>query len=408
MLKRMGQIGLIVLLTGFLLGLGRFAYLRFSSGELYPEYSSLRADPMGTKALFESLQRVGGYEVTRRVHTRAAEESLTEGTIFMLGAFGLAESQEMAIEGWAKAGARVVVGLNGGTYWLWAEAEEQQEQEEETHNKPDEEEPMPAEEGETRGKGIFKDLKAKWSKAMIEAQLAERLVAVRADRSEADLPEKLFWAGIAYFELPEGNDGEQGWQVVYTANEQPVVIEQRVGLGKVILAADSFLFSNEALLRERSPEFLLWAAGPQGQVVFDETHLGVEKGSSIMVALREYGLEGLFLGFIVTASLWVWKSGSSFVPPYRLEEESDAESVEGKTAREGVIHLLQRNIAPEDLPGVSLAEWKKSHPNLNQFDASRLHEAERILEAYHGSPRKERNPVETYRLMARALSSQAN
>ena len=43
-----------------------------------------------------------------------------------------------------------------------------------------------------------------------------------------------------------------------------------------------------------------------------------------------------------------------------------------ETAREGVVHLLERNIPADDLPEICLAEWRKSHPNLNQFDAARF------------------------------------
>ena len=33
--------------------------LRFESGDVLPEYSTLRADPMGTKAFYESLENLG-------------------------------------------------------------------------------------------------------------------------------------------------------------------------------------------------------------------------------------------------------------------------------------------------------------------------------------------------------------
>jgi len=32
--------------------------LRFQSGDIYPAYSSFRADPLGTKALYESFNRL--------------------------------------------------------------------------------------------------------------------------------------------------------------------------------------------------------------------------------------------------------------------------------------------------------------------------------------------------------------
>ena len=41
--------------------------LRFSTGEVYPYYSTLRSDPLGTKALYYSLQELPGLRVERNV-----------------------------------------------------------------------------------------------------------------------------------------------------------------------------------------------------------------------------------------------------------------------------------------------------------------------------------------------------
>ena len=49
----------------FALGLVQLFRWRFEIGDVYPPYSSLRTDPMGTRALFESFQAVGGISVAR-------------------------------------------------------------------------------------------------------------------------------------------------------------------------------------------------------------------------------------------------------------------------------------------------------------------------------------------------------
>lgn len=48
----------IVLLFAF--GLVQLFRWRFEAGDVYPPYSSLRTDPMGTQALFESFQAIPG------------------------------------------------------------------------------------------------------------------------------------------------------------------------------------------------------------------------------------------------------------------------------------------------------------------------------------------------------------
>src|SRR5439155_26641627 len=56
---------LLVLLAVFGLGVGRLFQLRFEAGDVYPPYSSLRADPLGTKAFFEGLKILHGITVER-------------------------------------------------------------------------------------------------------------------------------------------------------------------------------------------------------------------------------------------------------------------------------------------------------------------------------------------------------
>ena len=52
-------------LLAFAAGLYHLFRLRFDTGDVYPPYSSLRADPLGTMALLESLQRMPGISVRR-------------------------------------------------------------------------------------------------------------------------------------------------------------------------------------------------------------------------------------------------------------------------------------------------------------------------------------------------------
>src|SRR5215831_17008404 len=53
------------LAAAFIFGLFELFQLRFEAGDVYPEYSSLRADPLGTMALYESLQRIPELSVRR-------------------------------------------------------------------------------------------------------------------------------------------------------------------------------------------------------------------------------------------------------------------------------------------------------------------------------------------------------
>src|ERR1700727_2548895 len=49
----------------FACGLALLFELRFAHGDVYPAYSSLRADPLGTMAFYEGLSKIPGLSVRR-------------------------------------------------------------------------------------------------------------------------------------------------------------------------------------------------------------------------------------------------------------------------------------------------------------------------------------------------------
>ena len=67
------------------LGLIRLFKLRFEAGDVYPAYSSLRSDPLGTMAFYESLGKVPGIFGTPRFQRR---ESFAGGAAHGLPASG--------------------------------------------------------------------------------------------------------------------------------------------------------------------------------------------------------------------------------------------------------------------------------------------------------------------------------
>src|SRR5262245_20527980 len=56
-------------LAAFALGIVHLFKLRFESGDVYPAYSSLRTDPLGTRAFFESLGLTPGVSARRDLST---------------------------------------------------------------------------------------------------------------------------------------------------------------------------------------------------------------------------------------------------------------------------------------------------------------------------------------------------
>jgi hypothetical protein len=93
---------------------------RFTAGNVYPFYSSLRTDPLGTRALFESLDRLP-FTTSLRSFTKLEKLEGTPGqTLMLLHVTPDAFSDGTQIDGeavmkFAATGGRVVVTLNGQT-----------------------------------------------------------------------------------------------------------------------------------------------------------------------------------------------------------------------------------------------------------------------------------------------------
>jgi hypothetical protein len=199
------------------------------------------------------------------------------------------------------------------------------------------------------------------------------------EKPVAGLPETLPWYGRYVFATPTNSS----WSIVYAIRIQPVVLEQKVGLGSIVVVADTFPFSNEALRVECSPAFLLWALG-RGDVVFDETHLGIRGGSGVAVLMREFRLHGLILGSLLLAGLWIWRNAAPLVPPPQITEDAE-QAMEGKTAREAVVHLLRKNLKGADALRAGLEEWAKAHPPQYYWEEVRLKEARDLVQSVAGS-----------------------
>ena len=77
---------LLVCVAAFVLGLMHLFKLRFDVGDVYPKYSSLRADPLGTMAFYESLERMPYIFVRRDFSTGNQMPHGKETTYLHLGA----------------------------------------------------------------------------------------------------------------------------------------------------------------------------------------------------------------------------------------------------------------------------------------------------------------------------------
>ena len=296
----------VLLLAVFLVGIVELFLLRFAAGDVYPPYSSLRADPYGTRALYESLEKIPGAIVVRHLKPLNMLEGAA-GVVFYTGVhpqmLALASNKELErFEAVVQRGARLILALQP------------------VKDKPE----------------------AKLGRSIIEERWGVRLAY--SQESEDLLPSQT----LLYFDHPDKN-----WQTLRQAS----VIARGLGKGSIVLVANVYLLSNEALLASRDTDLLAAIiGGPAQRFTFDEYHFGVEETGSLAALARKYGLQGLVAGLLVLAALFVWQSSASFLPPREVEE---AEAL-GKSAVSGFVNLLRRGIPSTELLPLCAKEWRKS------------------------------------------------
>lgn len=365
---------------------------RFSSGDIYPYYSSLRTDPLGVKALYESLDNTSAWVCERNYKDLEKLEGASDRTLMLLHLSTDTFSNGNEIDGrsilkFAAAGGRVVITIDGQSDTWDKIAKRAEERREENRIRKEKEKKQP--EKKTTGK---KDSKKKQQDIEDQSEfdlddetpLDEALGIFIKPRNFVMTPKGSYaletskeltlaanelpaWYSktALVFEKPDNimpGDGEakkdgkkivatpplktnmkNKWKVLATVKDDIMLAERRVSHGSIVVVTDSYFASNEALLKEPAPVFLAWLVGNARHVIFDETHLGTSENPGIMTLALRYHLQGFFFAGLMLFALYVWQSSTSLVPPNdELDQASNHVSGHGATA--GLVSLLRRGV----------------------------------------------------------------
>lgn len=373
--------GLLILTALFFAGVGRLCLLRFRRGDVYPRLSSLRADPLGVKGLYDAIAESGEQEVDRNYRPLDKLQGGQKSTLFYLGA-DLNESSEDLEDllQLAMSGKRVVIAFDPMT----------SESRESKHSitdasptptptlAPDQSKEKPEKKTKKHKKAKAKkdkkeepeeesvhwiSWKARLERAGFTIQVEpnwERLnLNAQPASPEASTSPVLSWHGVAWIEAP-------GQKALYLCANKPVIVERSMGKGSLVLATDSYFLTNEALRKERASGLLAELIGANRTVVFDEFHLHSVEQAGVSTLVRQYRLEGVFVVFAILAALFVWKNAMPLIP--RLEDTSLEGNVEktltGRGATEGFVNLLRRSIPPGRIVAVCIEEWNSAFAHL--------------------------------------------
>ncbi len=220
----------------------------------------------------------------------------------------------------------------------------------------------------------------------------QKYLILEAISLRPDLPSAIPWHTNLYFELFDDR-----WQTLYAVDGKPVIIERPMGTGTLVLCADSYFISNQALRSERYPQLLAWLIGRHSRIIFDESHFGIYKHPGVADLLRNFGFHWFFGALAMLALLFVWKNALYFVPPRTEDVLSAAEVVSEKDSTQGLIALLRRNINSRKILQVCGQEWQQTFKKDKRIKSAAVEQMQGILQTELNAPQKKSDPVGEYR-----------
>lgn len=342
---------LVLAAIAFVAGLAGLFRDRFEAGDIYPAYSSLRSDPMGCRAMYEALRGYPGMTVSR-VFSQADYRDQGPGSVFLYfgataGPEGIRKADMRVLDSLAREGNRIVLSFAPrGPDSRW--------------------EPMPEDSAEAAAdslkasgapSGPAKKLPAaKRDSSRIRGfHLALDTAAGRRSPASAlgNIQDTLPWISRLYFDSLEGP-----WAVLYLRDSLPVMVERPLGKGSMVLIADTYWASNEALFAFLPGRLLSLLAAGHTRLLFDERHLGLHRNDSLVDLLVKYRMHLLLPSLLLLLLAYFWKLRSAFDAPETAvaSSRSPAEPLGGA----GLAGLLRRNIPAGELLGNCYSQWKET------------------------------------------------
>ena len=320
----------------FAAGVIRLFLRQFASGEAYPEFSSLRTDRMGTKLLFDSFGKLPGIAVERNL--RPFEFLPRDGSAVLL--LGLDPLRTSRNEGLLRAAEAVAARGNRVVLALHLEADDPFV----TQHLLD-----TAERKGRNDRPSAPALKERWK------------VGLRLH------PELRFKHRLSFAQA-------EGWKPVEQTDAGILAIEREFGKGTVLLMAESVDLTNGSVVFVDRLHAASRAVGGMPRVIFDEQHLGVAESGTVVGMARQFRLTGLAVGLGLCAALFIWRNASAFPP---AAASGRADRLAGRTSHAGLLTLLKRHIAPDELAAVCWREWL--HANGAAATADVRKQAEDVL-----------------------------
>lgn len=393
--RTLAVLGVLAVAVAFFLGLAQLFSLRFAAGEGYPPGSSRRSDPRGTRVLHDSLAALPDCRVDRNYESLARLVPEPAGcTLFLLGYDAellrgpIPRSVAEELDDFARRGGRVVLALayvrQLDVTNAWAQVRQVVQR------------GTPATEG-----AATRELTELWG-FQLENGSGTGAEALH-DGAIAGLPARMAWPSPRQF-----GSLSDAWRVVYARDGQAVVMQRPLGKGSLILLADDFVLSNEALRHRRETGLLAWLVDGSRRVIFEETHLGLTQDPGLAGLVGRYHLGGAVVGLFLLAGLYLWQQSIPFLPRRSASgalRDADVPVV-GRSAAAGFRNLLRRTVPTPELPALLFQRWKDTVGRRLPPERSRV--AQDLLNLENARPPTERDPLRTYREIAAELNPRSH
>jgi hypothetical protein len=330
-----------VALIGGFCALSFFGWQTFSwrleTGDTFPEYSTYRADPKGLKAFYESLLATDLVRVSRRTQPSRILPSGENQVLVLAGIRAdqptVSEEDSLFFDHWLATGGRLILALRP------------------EKNQPDRIQATPSENQDDKEHPTdvtWRSLFRRWGVEIVP------LSGIQSATADSTLFGKISpWLGRDSFDRLTS-----GWQAIAVQDGKNVVVERAFAHGSLVLLADSYPLSNEALATYRNTGFLLWLIDYRSGILFDETHLGLGERPGIMTLAQRYGLQGTVISIVGVLVLFIWKCQYTLIPRTRIAQ--NGVPVSGCSSDQAFLNLLRRNISRKELMSVCLRTWLKT------------------------------------------------
>ena len=421
-----------LLLVMLLAGVINLFLLRFRTGDIYPAYSSLRSDPLGTRMLYDSLDNFDAITVKRNYLMLPSLTIEPDATFFYFGSKiprddKIPKRSSRILDRLNQSGGRLVISYLPvqkdfeNTPYPEEKIDSADPPELKAENDIEEREQVPVEESndirpadsgdlkepdlkaEPPGKG-FVSIKEHWgfefaySENLPVNETDKKSLALEAKSQRPDLPAAISWHTNLYFKLIDDS-----WQTLYSVDEKSVIIERPMGKGSIVLCADSYFISNEALRSERHPQLLVWLLGGHSNIIFDESHFGIYKQPGVAALLRHFNFQWFFGALALVALLFLWKSAVYFVPPPKDDTAGGTDLISEKDYTQGLIALLRRNIEIRNILQVCGTEWEQTFKHDKRLKSGAVAHIKNMLQTDPESLKRKSNPVAGYRKICQAF-----